>query len=98
MSIDNEEARFEAHDQLYADWQQAGQILEAAASIVQRTDIKSEQDFKIVMHAVSVALQIMIRIWESEEDTMESVDMFKRFREIEENYEALASDLDGKTQ
>lgn len=81
----NQDEQFERHDQLYADWQSSALILEACSKIMQTTDIQSEEDFKLLLSSIHFTLQNLIRMWESDVPLLENIEMFKRFREIEDS-------------
>ena len=85
MNQEETEEQFEQHDRLYADWQMGGDILQACAEIMKTMDVDTEDDFKILLSSLNFTFQNLIRMWESDVDVMDNINMFKRFREIEVN-------------
>jgi hypothetical protein len=85
MNQEETEEQFEQHDRLYADWQMGGDILQACAEIIKTTDVDTEEDFKLLLSSIHFTFQNLVRMWESDVDVMDNINMFKRFREIEVN-------------
>lgn len=83
--MNDDDKLFEKSDTLYADWGQIGMILEACSKMITDNQVNDIDDFKLLMTSVNFALLTLIKMWESDMDTMEFLDMCKRFREIEDD-------------